>query len=655
MQGVFCSFAENAANAMAIVDGEGRLAFVNRRFRTLLTQPGNDVVGRRIRDCGLPDGLLLALASALGLARQEEAEQAFAWDEAAAGTDACREHGEDTPPDISCGDAGEGDDTGLEALRRHRGRVVPVEGTAQYLVEISDVPISDRLKEALKVERTIRRRSEYLKKRGRELFFKVIDELPVFVYMQRPDYTVAYANKKTRNFYGETEGRRCYEVFSGLDSPCSFCPTFRVFETGAPEDWQFTDSKGRTFRIYDYPFEDENGEPLVMELGVEVTELKRVERELFQAQKMRAIGVLAGGIAHDLNNNLVPIIFNVDYALGKTGDPGVAEPLEEALRAAYRAADLVEQVLEYSRQQNLSRSTLHLVPLAQENLALLQASLPKSVTLEVRCNTTEDCIAANPAQIQQLLLNLCRNAVQAMPEGGTLSVAIDEMQVMALRHPPHLGVPLGEYVVLRVEDTGHGIEPDRIEQIFEPFYTSKRNSGGTGMGLAVVHAIITSNGGRIFVDSELGKGTVFTVYLPRVQPVEAKSVQEEAVYAPPRSAVRLLLVDDDQGAMLAMRRVLREAGFEVITADNGERGLATYFGGKGPFDLVLADQSMPGLSGIDMARRILERDRAARIVICTGHVGPNLEGEAAAAGIAGFLMKPMTPGRLVENIRRLCG
>lgn len=639
MQSVFCTFAENASNAMAIIDEDSRLVYANRRFRSMLQMDEEAGEIRHIRDCGLPDAFMVALLSALGLAREHGCEQTFAWD------DVC-----DADEKEIAGD----DRADWGAGGRYRGRVVP-SGGLQHLVEISDVPISERLKESLKAERTIRRRTEYLKQRGRELFFKVIDELPVFVYMQRPDYTVAYANKKTRNFYGETEGRRCYEVFSGLDSPCPYCPTFRVFETAQPEDWQFTDSKGRTFRIYDYPFEDENGEPLVMELGVEVTELKRVERELFQAQKMRAIGVLAGGIAHDLNNNLVPIIFNIDYALGKTADTEASEPLEEALRAAYRAADLVEQVLEYSRQQNLSRSVLHLVPLAQENLALLQASLPKSVTLDVAYSTTDDCITANPAQIQQLLLNLCRNAVQAMPGGGKLSVAIDAIQVEALQNLPHLGVPIGNYVVLRVEDTGHGIEPDRLEQIFEPFYTSKRNSGGTGMGLAVVHAIITSNSGRIFVDSEVGVGSTFTVYLPRVRPeVKARSLEETAYTPPPSSVARLLLVDDDQGAMMAMRRVLREAGFDVVAVDNGELGLSTYFGGKGPFDLVLADQSMPGLSGIDMARRILERDSAARIVICTGHVGPNLEVEAAAAGIAGFLMKPMTPGKLLESIRRLC-
>lgn len=672
----FLRYAENAPGALAVFDAQNRLAYANRVFReTLLASPASsrggcgDASNTRLRHLPLSPSFATALAGGLALARQEGHEQRFSWEE---------------PDDEEPG--------------RRWCRVVPVgEGGAPapaggghggMIVEVHDAPAPERLKEALKTERIVRRQAEYLKRRGRELFFRVIEQLPVFVYMQRPDYRVAYANRKTTSFCGEAEGRLCYEVFCNRTSPCPTCPTFRVFETGEPEDWQFTDGKGRTFHIYDYPFEDENGEPLVMELGIDVTELKRVERELFQAQKMRAIGVLAGGIAHDLNNNLVPIIFNIDHALGKTDAPGLAEPLGEALRAAYRAADLVEQVLDYSRQQNLNRAPLRLIPLAQENLELLQASLPRTVELRVGFATDRDCIQANPSQIQQLLLNLCRNGVQAMPEGGTLTVTLSHAFIQPLRHNTHPGVQPGEYAVLRVTDTGHGIERERLEQIFEPFHTTKRNTGGTGMGLAVVHAIVTSNGGHIFVDSMVHVGTTFTVYLPLYQPGTTPSRRavtmgvgqdaglngtlENGADAPAtagdgagnttataaaRRGVlrRLLLVDDDKGASQAMQRVLRDAGFQVATAESGEAGLRAYREATTPYDLVVADQSMPGMTGIAMARRILGHDRAARVVICTGHVAPELEAEARAAGIAGFLMKPMTPGTLIESIRRLCG
>ncbi len=623
-------YAQHCLAGLAVFDAAGRLAYANPAFRALLADGGPDCLGRDPGGLGLPPAFASPLAGALGRIKD----------------------GDGGPQSFEVGPE--------NGSRARLCRLIPAGGTGEVIVELREAGGGEHLRQVLQAERAARCRAERQRERSRRLFFEVIEELPIFVYMQRRDYTVAYANRKTRNFYGETNGRRCYEVFSGRDSPCPFCPTFRVFDTGRPESWQFTDGLSRTFHIYDYPFEDENGEPLVMELGIDVTELKRVERELFQAHKMRAIGVLAGGIAHDLNNNLLPIIFNIDYALGKIADDTLAEPLNGALRAAYRAADLVEQVLDYSRQQNVSRAPLRLIPLARENLELFTASLPANVLLEADYCAAEDCILANPAQVQQLLFNLCRNAVQAMPEGGRLSVSVTNALVESLKHAPHQGLALGRYVVLKVVDTGQGIEPGRIERIFEPFYTSKKKSGGTGMGLAVVHAITTSAGGSIQVDSRPGQGTVFTVYLPAVEPIDTRVGDEPgAGYGvepcPARGqSGRLLLVDDDQGALAAMARVLREAGFEVATAASGEAGLDQYLRAGGRFDLVLADQSMPGLDGLGLAARILGHDAKARIVICTGHAEARLENRAEAAGIAAFVQKPMTPRVLVENVRRHC-
>lgn len=626
MNNSFLFYAKNSPDALATLDYNGRFRFANQTFNDLFMGGRKNGSSYRLNDLEIPSPLKSYLKKSIESACLKKEEEQFKCDAVIDGEQKhliCRV--------IPCSEAGE---------------------EKKILIELRDNSEAVKLKNELLAGRLTRRQEEYLKERRRRLFFGVLDDFATFVYMQRKDYTVAFANKKVRELYGEPEERLCYEVFAGRNEPCPVCPTFEVFDTGLPVEWEFTDNNGRTFLIYDYPFEDDTGEPLVMELGVDITDLKRVEKELFQAQKLRAIGVLAGGIAHDLNNNLVPIVFNIEYTLNKVKDREIHEPLAEALQAAHRAARLVEQVLEYSRQQDVSRTSIHLVPLVRESAKDFRNSLPETIIFKTDLNIRHDSVSANPAQIQQVVLNLLRNAEQSMPGGGTISVTLAEEEIPARKEKMHRELAPGRYVTLSVSDTGIGIRPEIMERIFEPFFTSRKASGGTGMGLAVVHSVVTGSGGTIMAESDLGIGTSFTVFLPQVAP-STDRLEGELCFLHGENII-VLLVDDDPGSLSAMARSLRQAGFEVDTSNSGEEGLKAFARDPERYSLILADQSMPGMTGLQMSKQILKINTDARIVICTGHIEPALEEQVGNEGISGFARKPMSPKSLIEMVKRHC-
>ncbi len=618
----FHRFANNSPDALAELDPERRITFANRRFVNLFLPKKGGIEEGRLDELELSSSCMADLIAGIEQSWRNGSEESFHWKAWVGGAEKgfmCRI--------IPCG-KGEVDGRILIELRDERK--FPAPGESRKTREEDTQPYGRSLRN----------------------FFSILDELPAFVYLQRQDYTVAYANRKVRDLYGETESRLCYEVFYGRATPCPVCPTFKVFQTGRPVEWEFTDDKGRTFRIHDYAFEDETGERMVMELGIDVTDLKQVEQELFQAQKLRAIGVLAGGLAHDLNNNLVPIIYNIDYSLNRTEDGESKEALSEALQAAQRAARLVEQVLEYSRQQNITREPLHLVPILRESLDAFETDLHGEITFELELEDRYDCVYANAAQMRQVVLNLLQNARQAMPRGGLIKVSLGEEQRENQGFKAQAEPPGGEFITLTFRDTGVGIGSEDMERIFEPFFTTKKSRGGTGMGLAVVHSILSSGGGSIKVESTPGLGTAFTLHLPKA-PVRTLPLTGELCVLHGENR-RLLIVDDDVGALSAMSRTLRSAGFEVETAQNAEEGLRLFADAPGRFGLVLTDQSMPGMSGLEMSARMLTLNRDARIVICTGHVEPALERRAGEEGVSGFAIKPMTPYTLVEMVRKNC-
>ncbi len=360
----------------------------------------------------------------------------------------------------------------------------------------------------------------------------------------------------------------------------------------------------------------------------DVSALRRAEERLRQAQKMEAIGLLAGGIAHDFNNLLSPIIGYTELALLRLPeDHPASQGLGQVLAAANRAKDLVRQILTFSRQETSDKRPLRLEPLVKETVQFLQSSIPACVELRTDLDPGAGPVLCDPTEIQQILMNLCTNAYQAVGTGGG-SIEI------------RLAQPGGGPVVLSVSDDGQGIAPEVIDRIFEPYFSTKPQGEGTGLGLALVHGIVESHGGRIEVDSEVGRGTTVTVYLPEADVVDAarRSVGDPEVAT---GTGRILVVDDDEQVATVTAGILQELGYRVVARVDSLEALAMFQRDPTAFDLVVADQTMPDLSGLEMAKRLFEIRPDVPVLLYTGRVGAELERSARAAGIRGVLSKPL--------------
>jgi PAS domain S-box-containing protein len=383
----------------------------------------------------------------------------------------------------------------------------------------------------------------------------------------------------------------------------------------------------------------------------DITSRKLMEHQIRQAQKMESIGTLAGGIAHDFNNILTAIIGYTEMNLYHSdGNSRVMHNSENVLKAANRARDLVRQILTFSRPGDEDRKPVQVRPIVQEACKLLRASLPASIDMQLSL-VTEAYAYAAPTHIHQLIINLCTNAYHAMQErGGVLSVTLEDADIEAAAASRLPDVQEGRYMKLTVRDTGTGIEQHIIHRIFDPFFTTKESGKGTGMGLAMVYGIIKSYGGAVTVASEVGQGSLFEVYLPRIQGKEAgENLQELEA---PRGTERLLFVDDEELIVEASRAMLQTLGYVVVTANGPHRALEIFRDQPGDVDLVITDYTMPGMNGFDLAMEILRLRPGMPVMLCTGFSETMSPEKAQAAGIKAFIMKPFSRLEFAQAIRK---
>ena len=385
----------------------------------------------------------------------------------------------------------------------------------------------------------------------------------------------------------------------------------------------------------------------------DITNEIELERRLFQAQKMESIGTLAGGIAHDFNNILFSLYGYTELALddAERGTPLHAN-LQEVLIAAHRAGDLVKQILTFSRQVDQKLKPLKIQMVVREALKLIRSSLPSTIEINQNISNTCGLVMADATQIHQVAMNLLTNAFHAMEDqGGKLDVTLKEIDLYMddLKDPAMLP---GSYVCLTVADTGAGIDKSIIDRIFEPYFSTKEKDKGTGLGLAMVHGIVKSYGGDLSVYSEPGKGSAFHVYLPVIQTqVETKETQ---VVSPVEGGKeRILLVDDEEQIVRMSQQMLERLGYQVTARTSSIETLEAFRAAPDKFDLVITDTTMPNMTGIELARKLMEIRFDIPIIICTGFSEKISPDKAAAMGIRGYVMKPIVKSELAKKIREV--
>lgn len=378
--------------------------------------------------------------------------------------------------------------------------------------------------------------------------------------------------------------------------------------------------------------------------------LRQSEKQLRQAEKMEAIGSLAGGIAHDFNNILTPILGYAEIimrACPKT-DP-VYQYMQEIHRASNRAKELVNQILTFSRKTEKEGHPIHIIPIVKEVLVLIRAALPQNIEINRIIKTEEDVVLADPTQVHQILMNLCTNAGHAMKaKGGILEIRLTNF-VISERSTEFPNLHPGRYLRISVKDTGTGIDKSILGRIFEPFFTTKERGEGTGMGLAVVHGTVSSMKGTITVETEMEKGSTFHVILPTIEKEEEEEIEQEKPL--PVGNECIMFVDDEPEITRMAGEMLGSLGYTPVIVNHGNDAVKLFESNAEYFDLIITDQVMPGMRGLELAQKLRTIRPDIPIILCTGFSETFAKQQAESLGVSGILMKPIIMRDLAELIR----
>ncbi len=385
-------------------------------------------------------------------------------------------------------------------------------------------------------------------------------------------------------------------------------------------------------------------------LGRDITAELMFEKRTQQAQKLEAVGTLAGGIAHDFNNILGGILGYAELSLLKVDSPEDTEKyIKQIISASERARDLVAQILAFSRKSEVELRPLAPGAILKEAAKLLRASTPASI--DIRLNLDSDSIImAEPTQIHQIVMNLVTNAVHAIGENpGTIKLDLEDFMVDEEFTGTHPNIEPGKHIILRISDTGNGIDPEILDNIFEPFVTTKDYGEGSGLGLSVVHGIVKNLNGIITVYSKVGDGTVFNVIVPAVEPNQASAFQEDLSIR--KGSERIVIIDDEPAIATTIQSILTNLGYKVEAFTEGREALTAIKAAPDDFDLIISDYSMPRITGLEIVKELKEAGVSIPSILTSGYLDQKLEAAAAKAGVSKVILKPINTYRLTEAIQ----
>ncbi len=507
-----------------------------------------------------------------------------------------------------------------------------------------------------------RKQAETLLLKSKKEWEQTFDAMQDIVTIQDKDMHIVRANKAAHQFFHiepeEVEGQNCYKLFRGIAEPCPGCPLSKTLQDIAHHSAIMKhENLEKTFHVSSSVITDDNGDiEYLVHIARDITEQTKLEEDLFQACKMEAIGTLAGGIAHDFNNILTAIIGYAEFIQEAVPEESrIGKDIAEVLASGKRAVDLVKQILTFSRKSASEKRPLHPHLVIKEALKMLRSTLPATIAIEERIDPDCGMILANPTNIQQIIVNLCTNAMHAMTENkGTLTVGLHRKELSASEIPRKPFLSPGDFVVCSVSDTGCGMDDLTMGHIFEPYFTTKEVGKGSGLGLSLVHGIVQDCKGFIKVTSRIRKGTTFTVYIPAIRAsTVTTAIPDQKNETTPAGSERILIVDDEPLLVKINEKRLQNAGYQVTAVTNSRKALEIFLNQPDMFDLLITDQTMPGLTGAELAKAMLDIKPSMPVIMCTGHSDSVPEERALAMGIKKYVFKPLHGDELLDAVREV--